>query len=160
MKSLKLLVVMLFTFVALGVAQSTTPPQNSGATPVQPVGVRPDVVQFIAHSHTTSGTITAAASPNQSFYLTGMDISDCEGTAVTAAAPTYMIVTGLLVGAGSSPQWQIGSGPATAGTCSFTPVVITTPIKAIPNTAVVFTLPAFITNQVVSVNIYGFYGPA
>lgn len=135
---------------------------QSGPTPPGALGVvvlpveRSDAAAAVGHSHTTGATITISAgtagSPTQSVYITGLDISNCQGTAVTAAAPTYITTTGL----NGSPQYQVGSGPATAGTCTPTSVInFTAPLKsATPGTNVTFVLPSFITNQVISVNVY------
>lgn len=140
----------------LGFAQGTPGPAPPGAvTTVSPVE-RSDAATNAAHSHTTGATITlsagAAGGPTQSIYITGIDISNCQGTAVTPAAPTYITTTGL----NGSPQYQVGSGPATAGACTPTSTIqFTAPLKSqTPGSNVTFVMPAFITNQVVSVNVY------
>jgi hypothetical protein len=113
--------------------------------------------QVAVHSHTSAATLTLTAFPNQSVYVTGIDITNCQGTAVTAAAPTFITTTGL----NGSPQYMVGSGPAAAGTCTPTASVsFARPIKSqTPGTNVTFVLPAFITNQTVSVNVYYYVAP-
>jgi hypothetical protein len=112
------------------------------------------------HSHTSAATLTIAAPPtNQFVYITGIDISNCAGaTAVTAAAPTYITTTNLT----GAPQYQLGSG-ITAGLCQPTSsgIDFVSPLRSTTAaTAVTFVLPTFATNQVVSVNVYYFYGNA
>lgn len=111
-----------------------------------------------AHSHTTGATITITVPESNKFaYITAIDISNCQGAAaVTPAAPTYITTTNLT----GAPQYQVGSGPATAGTCSQTSIInFATPLKSTTaGTNVTFVLPAFITNQVLSVNVYFFFG--
>lgn len=137
-------------------AQGTAGPTPAGAVTVVSPVERADSATNVAHSHTTGATITlsagSAGGPTQSIYVTGLDISNCQGTAVTAAAPTYITTTGL----NGSPQYQVGSGPATAGTCTPTSVIMfSAPLKSqTPGSNITFIMPAFITNQVVSVNVY------
>src|SRR5579864_485951 len=154
------------TLIALFVVAMATPTwaqQSAQAGPTPPGAAlvalpveRSDAANLVQHSHTTGATITltagSAGTSTQSIYITGIDISNCQGSAVTAAAPTYITTTGI----NGAPQYQIGSGPATAGTCSATSSVqFTAPLKsATPGTNVTFVLPSFITNQVVSVNVY------
>lgn len=142
--------------VATVYGQATQGPTPPGAVAVVNPVERADSATNAQHSHSTGATITltagAAGTNTQSIYITGIDISNCEGAAVTAAAPTYITTTGI----NGSPQYQIGSGPATAGTCSIaSPPAFTAPVKnATPGTNVTFVLPTFVTNQVVSVNVY------
>lgn len=137
-------------------AQATQGPTSPGAIPVVMSTERPDAATNVQHSHTTGATITlsagAAGGPSQTVYITGLDISNCQGTAVTAAAPTYITTTGI----NGAPQYQVGSGPATAGLCTPTSSIqFTAPLRSqTPGTNVTFVMPAFITNQVVSVNVY------
>ena len=139
-------------------AQGTPGPTPAGAVvTVMPVE-RPDAATNVQHSHSTGATLTLTAGPagtsTQSVYITGLDISNCQSTTgVTAAAPTYITTTGL----NGSPQYQLGSGPATSpGLCQPVSVInFTAPLKsATPGTNVTFVLPAFATNQVVSLNVY------
>lgn len=114
----------------------------------------------VGHSHTGSATITIAAPPTGQFvYITGIDISNCAGaSAVTAAGPTYITTTNLT----GAPQYQLGSG-VTAGLCTATVsgVSLSSPLKSTTAaTAVTFVLPAFATNQTVSVNVYYYVGSA
>lgn len=155
-RSLVLICVLSVLCAAPLFAQGTPGPTPAGAVTTVQAVERADAATAVGHSHTTGATITisagAAGSPTQSIYITGIDISNCQGTAVTAAAPTYITTTGI----NGSPQYQIGSGPATAGTCSpASPPAFTAPLKsATPGTNVTFVLPSFITNQVISVNVY------
>lgn len=141
--------------LAFAQAQAGPTPPSALGTVVSPVE-RADAATNVQHSHSSAATITLtvgqAGTNTQTAYVTGLDISNCQGTAVTAAAPTYITTTGL----NGSPQYQVGSGPATAGTCTPTSVIgFTAPLKSsTPGTNVTFVLPTFITNQVVSVNVY------
>src|ERR1051326_1077908 len=136
-------------------AQAGPVPPGSLGTVVLPVE-RSDAATNVQHSHSSAATTTISAglagTSTQSIYVTGIDITNCEGTAVTAAAPTFITTTGL----NGSPQYMVGSGPATAGTCTPTSIInFTAPLKsATPGTNVTFVLPTFITNQTVSVNVY------
>lgn len=111
----------------------------------------------VVHSHTTGATLTLTPTAGQYVYITGIDIQNCAtGTAVTAAAPTYITTTNIT----GAPQYQIGSG-VTAGDCQ--PVTVSglsSPLRSTAiSTAVTFVLPAFATNQVVSVNVYWYSAP-
>jgi hypothetical protein len=137
-------------------AQGTPGPTPAGAVvTVQPVE-RADAATNVQHSHSTGATLTLTAGPagssTQSIYITGLDVTNCQGSAVTAAAPTYITTTGL----NGSPQYMTGSGPAAAGTCSPASVIsFSAPLKSSsPGTNVTFVLPAFVTNQVISLNVY------
>lgn len=156
-KQIGFAIAVVLTCAAIASAQSATPgPTPSGSIGVQLPAERADAATNVQHSHTTGATITitpgAAGTATQYAYITGLDISNCQGSAVTAAAPTYITTTGI----NGNPQYQVGSGPATAGTCSPTQVIaFSAPLKsATAGTAVTFVLPAFITNQVISVNVY------
>lgn len=137
-------------------AQATPGVGVPGAVDVRLPAERADVSNLVQHTHTTGTTLTltagAAGGPQQHIYINAIEISDCEGTAVTAAAPTFITTTGI----NGNPQYMVGSGPATAGTCTPTPIInFATPLQnATPGTSVTFVLPSFITNQVVSVNVY------
>src|SRR5881409_346059 len=138
---------------ASAMAQATSGPAVNGAIPVVNSVERADAATAAAHSHTSAATITISPGPagslTQSVYITGIDISNCQNAAVTAAAPTYITTTGF----NGSPQYQVGSGPATAGLCSPSVINFTAPLKSqTPGTNVTFVLPTFITNQTVSVN--------
>lgn len=140
-------------FSARAFAQQPVP---AGATPVTQTTTLLTAAQAVAHSHATGVTLTITVPAGMFAYITGLDISDCEGTALTAAAPTYITTTGI----NGSPQYQIGSGPAVAGTCSPTIAGIgTQPLKSqTAGTNVTFVLPTFVTNQVVSLNVYYYLG--
>jgi len=141
--------------LAFAQAQSGPVPPGALGTVVGTVE-RADAAKLVGHSHSSAATITltagSAGTNTQSIYITGIDISNCQGSAVTAAAPTYITTTGI----NGAPQYQVGSGPATAGTCTPTSVIqFAAPLKsATPGTNVTFVLPTFITNQTVSVNVY------
>jgi hypothetical protein len=111
------------------------------------------------HSHTSAATITLTPTAGLYVYITGLDISNCEGaTTVAVANPTYITTTNLT----GSPQYQVGSGPGTSpGVCSpASEFAFAAPLKAAAvTTAVTFVLPTFITNQTVSVNVYWFSAP-
>lgn len=113
--------------------------------------------QIVGHSHTSAATITLTTFPNLSVYITAIDVTNCQGSVVTPAAPTFITTTGI----NGAPQYMLGSGPAAAGTCSPTSVInFATPLKSqTPGTNVTFVLPAFITNQVASVNVYYYLAP-
>lgn len=139
-------------------AQSATPgPTPTGSVGVQLPAERADAATLVGQSHSTGGTITltvgSAGSTTQFAYITGIDVQVCQGSAVTAAAPTFITSTGF---SGTNPQYMVGSGPATAGTCNPTDhIAFSAPLRsATGGTSPVFTLPAFITNQTVNVNIY------
>lgn len=159
MRTVKSLLVVLFLLAFAGLAQAqngTQGPSSPGAVPVAPPVERADACNQVAHSHSTGATLTltagGAGTSSGSIYICGMDITNCQGSAVTAAAPTFITTTGI----NGNPQFMIGSGPATAGTCTATPIPEwTAPLKsATSGTNVTFVLPAFITNQTVSVNVY------
>lgn len=156
MKRLILTICFTLAFTAMVFGQATQGPTSPGAVPIAPPAERADAATLIQHSHSSAGTITLSAGPagtaTGSIYVTGLDISNCQGSAVTAAAPTYITTTGL----NGSPQYQVGSGPATAGTCTPTSVIsFSAPLKsATSGTNVTFVLPSFIANQTVSVNVY------
>jgi len=141
--------------LAFAQAQSGPLPPGSLGTVQLPVE-RADSATNVQHSHSSAATITLSSGPagsaTQSIYITGMDITNCQGSAVTAAAPTFITTTGV----NGSPQYMVGSGPATAGTCTPTSyIAFTAPLKSSsPGTNVTFVLPTFITNQTVSVNVY------
>lgn len=72
-------------------AQSATP----GPTPTGSVGVqlpveRADAANTVQHSHSTGATITltagAAGTATQYVYITGIDISNCQGAAAVTPA--------------------------------------------------------------------------
>lgn len=154
LSSLMVLVVVLL-MPLMAAAQVSTPPAS---TPITQTASLNDAATTTAHSHTTAATLTLTSAPNMYVYVTGMDISNCQaGSAVTAASPAYMTTTGL----NGSPQFQIGSGPATAGLCSPTQnFAFSKPLKAqTAGTNVTFVLPSFIIRQAVSVNVYYFVAP-
>lgn len=148
MKRLSILAAVLFALVlspSIAHAQSTS---------VQQSGSRLDAATNVQHSHTSAATLTIPAGTGYA-YIVGIDIVNCAGgTAVTAAAPTFITTTNI----SGSPQYMVGSG-VTAGLCTSSPVPV--PVNGIrstaPNTATTFVLPTFATNQTVSVNVYYYY---
>lgn len=153
-KSLLSILVLVGLIAGIAYAQSTG---DVSSTKIQHSSQHLDWAQAAQHSHTSAAVITLTAAPNQFIYVTGMDISNCMGAAIAAAAaPTYITTAGLT----GSPQYQIGSGPVVAGTCSPTSTfAFATPLRSTTaGTNVTFTLPTFITNQVVSANVYYYIG--
>jgi hypothetical protein len=126
---------------------------------IQVSGSRNDAATAVGHSHSSAATITLTPTTGQYIYVTGLDISNCEtGTTVAVAAPTYVTTTNIT----GAPQYQVGSGPGTSpGVCSPVSVIgFTTPLRSTAvTTAVTFVLPTFITNQIVSVNVYYYSAP-
>lgn len=154
MKRFTSILLILAAVATISYAQSTG---DVSATKIQHSSQHLDWGQAAAHSHTSAATITLTAAPNQFIYVTGLDVSNCQGTVIAAAAaPTYITTTGLT----GSPQYQIGSGPTVAGTCSPTSTfAFATPLRSTTaGTNVTFVLPTFITNQVVSANVYYYIG--
>lgn len=108
------------------------------------------------HSHTSAATITLTAAGSQSIYITGIDITNCAGTTVTAATPLFITTTGLT----GSPQYMVGTN-GTAGMCNpATMIAFGHPLKSqTPGTNVTLVLPTFTTQQTVSVNVYYYLAP-
>lgn len=128
-----------------------------GQASTQQSATKLDASTVVGTSKTSSATITIAAVAGQYFYLTGIDIVNCAtGSAVTAAAPTDITTTNL-----NGAAWTVGSG-ATAGLCqpqslsNFGPSGLK---SALPGTATTVVLPAFATNQIIRVSVYGYYAP-
>lgn len=135
--------------------------QSVPGTLVQQAPTRLDAANLTGHSHTSAATISFTVPSGNYLYLTGVDIVDCAGgSAVTAAAPTFLTISTGSIGGPGLPQWMIGSG-ATAGLCQPGPSVeYVVPVKITPSAGtVVFTMPTFATNQTVSVNLYGYTAP-
>ena len=140
----------------------STPSHAQTAT--QQIGSRLDAALYASQIQTATTTTLTPGAGNY-VYLTGIDVQACAGsTAVTAAAPTYITVTGFT----GNPQWQVGSGGASitgrpgtgAGGCTTTVTAFTGMLKsATPGTAVVFTTPTLATNQTTNVNLFYFYAP-
>jgi hypothetical protein len=152
--------VLCLTLAMIGSARADgvmTGPAGSSANQGSPT--RPDAATNGTHSHTSAATLTLTPTAGQFVYITGIDISNCEGaTTVAVANPTYITTTNIT----GTPQYQIGSGPGTApGVCSPPSVLeFSTPLKsAAVTTAVTFVLPTFIANQTVSLNVYWYSAP-
>ena len=154
MRALLLALVTLGLLAAPAFGQTNIPP----ATAVQQSGQRLDAGIQVQHTHAASTTLTATPPSGQYVYWTGLDISNCVGTAATAAAPVYVTTTGFT----GSPQWQVGSG-SVAGVCTDsqpTGFAYTSPFKSTTaGTAVTWVSPAFSNTQVVSINVYYYFAP-
>lgn len=131
-----------------------------GTIPVQQAPQRLEAATQASYSRTASATITITGTAGFYIVIDAIDIMNCAGaTQVTGAAPTYITTTGLT----GSPQFQVGSGGGAAGgQCVPVPMPALGPggLKAsTPGTNVTFVLPAFATNQTVSVNVYSHLVP-
>lgn len=152
----KLSAILVGTLLAVLCVTVTQGQAPSVATPVQQVAQRLDAATNCQTSGATGGTLTFTPPGASYFYLTEIDFQNvASGTAVTAAAPTT-VTTSNLTGA---PTWTMASG-TTAGTNtqSFSAAWPTGLKSTTPGTAVVITLPAFATNQVIRANACGYYG--
>ena len=128
--------------------------ENPGATPVSSYGPPCSISQ---NTHSSATTLTITPPGGQYVYICEIDVVNCQGSAVTAAAPTYLTTTGI----NGTPQWPIGSGPATAGTCSQS-FSVSYPNgglrSATAGANVTVVTPTFVTNQVVGVNVVYRFG--
>lgn len=126
------------------------------ATSVQQAPTVLTAATNVQHSHTSAATITVTASGSQSVYITGIDITNCAGTTVTAATPLFITTTGLT----GSPQYMVGTN-GTAGMCNpASMLAFGHPLKSqTPGTNVTLVLPTFTTQQTVSVNVYYYLAP-
>ena len=123
---------------------------------VQQSPTRLDAGQNVATSASSAATITITPPASQFVYLTGLDITNCAGTAVTAAAPLTISTTNL-----GGAAWLIGTG-STAGLCQPSPTAGSWPLplkSATPGTAITFVLPTFTTNQTIRVTAYYYFAP-
>jgi hypothetical protein len=157
-KSIALTLCLMFSVIGHAFADGVlTGPASAGTA--TGTASRSDAATAAGHSHTTSATITLTPTVGQYVYLTGLDISNCQTTTgVTPAAPTYITTTNIT----GSPQYQLGSGLSlAAGGCNpVSEIQFSTPVRSTAvTTAVTFVLPAFATNQVVSVNVYWYSAP-
>lgn len=124
--------------------------------PVQQSATKLDSAVLVSTSNTSAATITITPPAGQYVYITALDISNCAGTAVTAAAPTSLTSTNL-----GGATWMIGSG-STTGLCQPSPAAgsYPNPLKSgAAGTAVTLVLPTFVTNQVVRVSAYYYTAP-
>jgi hypothetical protein len=116
-----------------------------------------DAVGLVATSATSAATLTLGpVGPNQSVYVTNIEITNCAGaSAVTAAAPTTITTTNL-----GGASWTVGSG-TTAGACQPSPAQLGGAfIKSAPQGAsATVVLPTFATNQTVRVSVYYYIAP-
>lgn len=137
-----------------------SPTPAIGQASVQQSAARLDASTLYTTSTTSAATITITPPAAQFIYVTGVEITNCAGSAaVTAAAVTTVTTTGL--GSGTTPVWTVGSG-ATAGLCQPSPVnaSFSSPMKS--NTAgsnVTFVLPTFATNQTLRVSVIYYTAP-
>lgn len=142
----------------LVIAVSVPQAQSQGGTQIFTVPSRQDVTTNFSTSATSAATITVSPPGNQYVYITALEVMNCAGTTVTAAAPLSLTTTGL--GGGTTPVWTIGTA-GTAGMCN--PAVTSSyyiPIKSnAPGTNVTFVLPTFTTNQVIRVNVWYYFAP-
>lgn len=124
--------------------------------PVQQVPSRLDACTLTSTSATSAATITITPPGGNFVYICGVDIANCAGTTVTAAAPTNVTTTGI----SGSPAYTMGS-TSTAGICNPSPVgVWAAPLKSsTAGTAVTFVLPTFVTQQTIRVTVYYYYAP-
>lgn len=140
------------TLATLAVLLLAAVPAWAQGTPtaVQHTPQHLDTAVSVQHSHTSAATITLTNDGANYIYITAIDISNCAGTAVTAAAPTFITTTGIT----GAPQYMLGSG-STAGLCQ--PFFVSFPNglkSSSPGVNVTFVLPAFVTQQTASVNVY------
>lgn len=146
---------LLLILPSLAQAQSIVQPN---ATPVYTLGSRLDVTNKFATVAASATTLTITPASANYVYITAVEIMNCAGTTVTAAAPLSVTTTGL--GGGITPVWTVGT-TGTAGMCN--PAVSSSyyiPIKS--NTqggAITFVTPTFTANQVVRVNVWYYEAP-
>ena len=127
-------------------------------TQTQNVQKHLDACNVVANNHTSAQTTTITPPGNYYVYICAIDLENCQGTAVTPATALYITTTGLT----GSPEWLVGSGPATAGTCSQALALNFSPgsfQSATPGAAVTFVMPTFVNNQLINLNIWYFTGP-
>jgi hypothetical protein len=138
--------------IAPAFAQSTSP------APVQQSPTHLDACVFLQHSHTSAATLTIQPPASQYVYICEIDLSNASGaSAVTVAAPTFLTTTGLP----GLPQIIAASG-VVAGVGQ-PAAVLQYPLGALKSTtpggAVTLVLPAFPTNQTLSLNVAYYFAP-
>lgn len=141
---------------ALALVFALAPLMALAQAPVQQSATKLDSAGFVQTNATSATAITITPPAGQYVYITALDIANCAGTAVTAAAPTSITTTNL-----GGATWMIGSG-STAGLCQPSPSAGTyaNPLKsAAPGTAVTITLPTFVTQQTVRSTVYYYFAP-
>ena len=124
--------------------------------PVQQTPTRLDSAILVQTSATSAATITIPVPAGQYAYITAIDITNCAGTAVTAAAVLSITTTNL-----NGVTWTVGTG-STAGLCQPSPSAgnYSNPIKSqAPGTNVTIVLPTFTTNQTIRVTAYYYTAP-
>jgi hypothetical protein len=119
-----------------------------------------DACTGLAHAHAAS-TVTITPPAGQYVYICEVDLSNVEGaTVVTAAAPLFVTTTNLP----GPPQYMAASGGATPGAGGASPVLAVSYMpgalkSSAGGTAVTFILPAFTTNQTLSLNVSYYFAP-
>ncbi len=111
----------------------------------------------VGTSNASTGTITLTPGSGNFVYITAIEVTNCNGTgAISPATPTFITATNLT----GVPAWSVGSGAA-AGLCQPTiNQTFSTGLKSIASgTAVVFTMPTFVSNQIVRLNVYWYSAP-
>ena len=124
--------------------------------PIQQSGSRLDSAILVQTSATSAATITIPVPAGQYAYITAIDIANCAGTAVTAAAVLTITTTNL-----NGVAWTVGTG-STAGLCQPSPAAgnYANPIKSqAPGTNVTVVLPTFTTNQTIRATLYYYTAP-
>lgn len=120
------------------------------ATLVQQQPAHLDAAAQVATSATGSATLTLTPNGGEIVYIYEIDIQNCAGTAVTAAAQTSISTTNI----SGLPSFQLGSGTTTGACAQIWSIAYPTGLKAqAPGTAVTFVMPAFATNQTVRLNV-------
>jgi hypothetical protein len=74
-----------------------------------------DAAQLVATNATSATTTTITPPAGQYVYINNVEITNCAGTVITAAAPTTITTTNL-----GGAAWTLGSG-STAGLCQPSP---------------------------------------
>lgn len=131
---------------------------QSQPQPIQHTPGHADAAQLVGTCVTTGCTITVSPPSGQYAYFTNVEMQNCAGaTTVTGASPTTITTTNL-----GGVAWTVGSGSTAAGQCnspspsgSFAGLLK----SATAGTAVVFTLPAFATNQTIRLSVYYYFAP-
>lgn len=142
--------------VLLAALLAATTARAQSAQQVQDSPTHLDAASLSSTSATSAATITITPPAGNYVYITNLEITNCAGTTVTAAAPTTITSTNL-----SGAAWTIGSG-ATAGICQ--PSAASGSFSAgwrssTPGTAVTFVLPTFVTQQTIRVTAYYYFAP-
>lgn len=120
---------------------------------VQQSPTRMDACTNISTSATSAATITITPPGGQYVYLCAVDISNCAGAAITAAAPLSITTTNL-----GGLAYTVGTG-STGGICQPQPAAWPVPYKSgSAGTNVTFVLPTFTTNQTIRLTAFYYFG--